>query len=134
MTTTPSFEGVRLGDDRLGHRGRVDSDRDDATTMSSHARSFVDETPRSRGATARRRDDERRDDERATIRVETSDADETRDDADAKVFDRARRRAARENRGVSLADEYRRRRERERRPRTMEEALALMNEMMGARA
>jgi len=35
---------------------------------------------------------------------------------------------------MSLADEYRRRRERERRPRTMEEALALMNEMVGARA
>ena len=34
---------------------------------------------------------------------------------------------------MSLADEYRRRRERERRPRTMEEALALMNEMVGAR-
>jgi len=35
---------------------------------------------------------------------------------------------------MSLADEYCRRRERERRPRTMEEALALMNEMVGAPA
>jgi len=35
---------------------------------------------------------------------------------------------------MSLADEYRQRRERERRPRTMEEALALMNEMVGAPA
>ena len=113
-TTKTSVERVCLGEDHsLGHRhGRVDSD--DATTVSSTrravVRAFVDETSRRRRA--RRRDGATTKgattNERATIRVETSDADETRDDADAKVFDRARR-ATRENRGVSLADEYRRR-------------------------
>ena len=35
---------------------------------------------------------------------------------------------------MNLADEFRKRQERERRPRTMEEAFALMNEMVGARS
>ena len=35
---------------------------------------------------------------------------------------------------MNLADEFRQRQERERRPRTMEEAFALMNEMVGARS